>query len=480
MITDFRTMWEKLMERVLGYGRITQALCYIGPFAALSGLLLILCIVFSLKKKKGAAIAFGIFSVFCALAWKLSWIDYYRFSSASTWLPVLAVAAVAGLMMFRGEARGRRDGMDDLHAELEKLRREKNKLRQEVERLKASGAGQEEPDRTPPVPVQIPVQAPPQVPAAAPEAPVPTDEAPLRQTVSVQETRSPQDPAAETPVPDASKADGGKPGQIKEENDIGLLGKKEAGKENAQAPAFDPGSGVLFKAATMKEWTLYRDSIQLGREKFLFSELSKVVNAEIPTNRLLQGVINIFPKSGGFKLLGYAFSQKDAAAQAVEYISRKIEDSLTPEESAARRELEAFQAGRERRMRCNVCGSIFCYSYQDLLRNQELAKQAKNAAIRGALSTIATSQILGAQEQAEADRKLAQIRDYTHCPNCNSTDLKQLSDDEYREALAAKNAPAPAAAPSAADEIKKFKELLDLGIITQEEFDAKKKQLLGL
>ena len=33
---------------------------------------------------------------------------------------------------------------------------------------------------------------------------------------------------------------------------------------------------------------------------------------------------------------------------------------------------------------------------------------------------------------------------------------------------------------SAADEIKKFKELLDMGIITQEEFEAKKKQLLGL
>lgn len=30
------------------------------------------------------------------------------------------------------------------------------------------------------------------------------------------------------------------------------------------------------------------------------------------------------------------------------------------------------------------------------------------------------------------------------------------------------------------EEIKKFKELLDEGIITQEEFDAKKKQLLGL
>ena len=33
---------------------------------------------------------------------------------------------------------------------------------------------------------------------------------------------------------------------------------------------------------------------------------------------------------------------------------------------------------------------------------------------------------------------------------------------------------------SNADELKKYKELLDAGIITQEEFDAKKKQLLGL
>lgn len=36
------------------------------------------------------------------------------------------------------------------------------------------------------------------------------------------------------------------------------------------------------------------------------------------------------------------------------------------------------------------------------------------------------------------------------------------------------------AALSGADEILKYKELLDKGILTQEEFDAKKKQLLGL
>ena len=55
------------------------------------------------------------------------------------------------------------------------------------------------------------------------------------------------------------------------------------------------------------------------------------------------------------------------------------------------------------------------------------------------------------------------------------------------DAIAAykKASSAPAAAvvvnnTSAADELKKFKELLDCGIISQEEFDTKKKQLLDL
>jgi predicted Zn-dependent peptidase len=40
--------------------------------------------------------------------------------------------------------------------------------------------------------------------------------------------------------------------------------------------------------------------------------------------------------------------------------------------------------------------------------------------------------------------------------------------------------PAQQAQISTADEIRKLKELCDSGAITQEEFDAKKKQLLGL
>ncbi len=46
--------------------------------------------------------------------------------------------------------------------------------------------------------------------------------------------------------------------------------------------------------------------------------------------------------------------------------------------------------------------------------------------------------------------------------------------------------PAPAAAPppmsvgDQLDAVKKLKELLDVGILTQDEFDSKKKQILGL
>ena len=45
-----------------------------------------------------------------------------------------------------------------------------------------------------------------------------------------------------------------------------------------------------------------------------------------------------------------------------------------------------------------------------------------------------------------------------------------------------KNAPAGGGVQqiSTADELKKYKELLDLGVLTQEEFDVKKKQFLGL
>lgn len=54
---------------------------------------------------------------------------------------------------------------------------------------------------------------------------------------------------------------------------------------------------------------------------------------------------------------------------------------------------------------------------------------------------------------------------------------KSLNSEKTQKESAAAN---QTATYGSADELKKFKELLDSGIISQEEFDAKKKQLLGL
>lgn len=63
---------------------------------------------------------------------------------------------------------------------------------------------------------------------------------------------------------------------------------------------------------------------------------------------------------------------------------------------------------------------------------------------------------------------------------CDKKVLEKLSMLIVAEEDQATSQTATEAQTSAADEIIKFKQLLDAGILTQEEFDAKKKQLLGI
>ena len=60
--------------------------------------------------------------------------------------------------------------------------------------------------------------------------------------------------------------------------------------------------------------------------------------------------------------------------------------------------------------------------------------------------------------------------------------LKQIKTfvEETKERVIANQGQINIQQVSAADELKKFRDLLDSNVITQEEFDAKKKQLLGL
>ena len=138
-------------------------------------------------------------------------------------------------------------------------------------------------------------------------------------------------------------------------------------------------------------------------------------------------------------------------------------------------------ADKEWIIRCNVCGHVFCYTYADLEKNARF-EQAARTYTRGAVVNALVGTQMGMYEDMKlGNDAIGRITDYSRCPHCNSSSLTEITDNEWTESKSAEKQPAQQIVPSsAADEIKKFKELLDSGIISQEEFEAKKKQLLGL
>ena len=72
--------------------------------------------------------------------------------------------------------------------------------------------------------------------------------------------------------------------------------------------------------------------------------------------------------------------------------------------------------------------------------------------------------------------KFALVKNYAEIGSVLSQKINERQENTAHQATTS----APTSQPSAMDDLKKLKDLLDAGIITQEEFDAKKKQLLGL
>jgi len=137
---------------------------------------------------------------------------------------------------------------------------------------------------------------------------------------------------------------------------------------------------------------------------------------------------------------------------------------------------------QEFRTKCNVCGNIFCYTQADLKRNSRLATSGVLSSLGGIASALSGNTIASSVQTGNAGNDIDRIIDYDKCQKCNSTDISTLDDEAWE--VEKPNSPhhkqPPPTTVSSADEIMKFKQLLDSGIITQEEFDTKKKELLGM
>ncbi len=147
-----------------------------------------------------------------------------------------------------------------------------------------------------------------------------------------------------------------------------------------------------------------------------------------------------------------------------------INEALPPKSNSKQKSLFF-----EHRMRCNTCGNIFCYTDSDIKSNKTQSILAGISAIGAFASAFSGTRYDMYEQNKNLNAQTAKIKDFSRCPQCNSTNITEITDNE-----SSTQKETPQTSISSADELKKFKELLDSGVITQEEFDAKKKQLLGL
>ena len=131
----------------------------------------------------------------------------------------------------------------------------------------------------------------------------------------------------------------------------------------------------------------------------------------------------------------------------------------------------AVNTKQEYRFRCNVCGKVFCYTQEEYEHNEGLKKAAQIASFASGFQSGLGSSYRAHEAGKKADRINDRIKDYSKCPNCNSSDVVRVSNDEKHIAVN-KDADAPTA-------LEQLAKLHEKGIITDEEFQQKKIELLA-
>ena len=231
---------------------------------------------------------------------------------------------------------------------------------------------------------------------------------------------------------------------------------------------------VSFQRKGMAVTTMHLEDIDIS-----FDEITEIEFKD----RLLDGglfalVVNGYRlvSDAGIDETAFYFKRSDRSGylETVQRLARAC--GINELKAHDRKEIPKKQyVSQEHRMKCNVCGKVYCYTEADLRRNRANASVAKWSSVASVANALGGTAYNMYEQRKQADAALDKIVDYTRCPYCKSTSISEITEQEFQAATAAPNATV-----SSADELKKYKELLDGGIITQEEFDAKKKQLLGL
>jgi len=174
--------------------------------------------------------------------------------------------------------------------------------------------------------------------------------------------------------------------------------------------------------------------------------------------------------------------RKTEAARKKEEQKTKSEEAkkIIREKPKSKKIRKAEIMATEYKNKCNVCGAVYCYTLGDLDRNTKLAKQAAWQSL-GAVVSFFDDWAASATYSGNAANATNRVVDYSKCPNCNSSDIRVLTESEWIEEIQKPSVSPESKSPSStADELLKLKQLVDSDIITQEEFNAMKRKLIEM
>lgn len=240
---------------------------------------------------------------------------------------------------------------------------------------------------------------------------------------------------------------------------------------------------ITIKPKLRANWTITDNEITVGKK---IIEISSLTGVE---NNPKRGLIYVYRKGkytekynldDGIPLTYNPKKDIDDVKKVIKYLLSFFDSEnydIDFDENTSKcyvKEKPKYVKPKQFYKKCNTCGHIYCYTQADLNKNKQLSRQVAANSFASAFGPA----IMSATYNQTANDNKSRIIDYDKCPKCNSSDVISITEEEVEEL--SKNQDMQQTNLSQADELKKFKDLLDSGVITQEEFDAKKKQLLGL
>lgn len=240
---------------------------------------------------------------------------------------------------------------------------------------------------------------------------------------------------------------------------------------------------------TSKSWGVTDEGVIYGGVLHPYDTIKKMSSFAQPTV-ITNGVIQVELKNSKILSLAYKKPNKERANTALEFAKNILKSVDISSKPGVQYSLNGARGRHMDVYEDRVCittevtiGSLFTGNSTDgskeIYYSDVISVQSKAPSVTLGYIQLETASTMMNNDRDNFFNENTFTYNESDLPNGLADEVVKYIKDKVSEFKKAKNTPSVVQI-SAADELKKFKELLDMQIITQEEFDAKKKELLGL